>query len=337
MLLTITCERSPATDLGYLLHKHPARVQEFSLAFGTATVFYPEASEDRCTAALMLQVDPIGLVRRRQGSAPGFALQQYVNDRPYASSSFLSVAIARVFGTALSGRCSDRPELVDEVLPLRATLPVLPSRGGPGILKRLFEPLGYSVETIRHPLDDSFPEWGASPYSSIELQAETTLKELLAHLYVLVPVLDDNKHYWVAEAEVEKLLLRGGEWLAAHPERSFITNRYLKHQRYLVDSALSRLLDEEMTVPRGEREATDRSEGEVEQPLKLNELRLEAVAGALSEAGARRVLDLGCGEGKLLLRLLGDNSFDEIVGVDVSHRALDTAQRRLRWDRMPER
>lgn len=131
MLLTITTTRPPATDLGWLLHKHPAKVQAFELPFGRAHVFYPEASEQRCTAAMLLEVDPVGLVRRRGGPAgEGFSLRQYVNDRPYVASSFMSVAIAQVYGSALGGRCKDRPELVDEALPLQARVAVLPCRGG---------------------------------------------------------------------------------------------------------------------------------------------------------------------------------------------------------------
>lgn len=337
MILTITSERAPATDLGYLLHKNPARVQDFDLPFGKATVFYPEAAEECCTAALLLHVDPIGLVRRPKGASPGFALEQYVNDRPYSASSYLSVAISRVFGTALSGKCSKRPELVEQPLPLRAKLAALPSRGGPAILERLFQPLGYSVETTRHPLDENFPEWGDSPYYAAQLQTEKTLKELLSHLYVLIPVLDDNKHYWVGEAEVDKLLRHAESWLGDHPEKSSIAERYLKHRRSLVDDALSRLLDEDPTDPDEARESGDMGEEAVERPLKLNEIRLRAVVDALRQAGAKRVIDLGCGEGKLIRLLLQDRSFEEIVGLDVSHRALEIAQKRLHWDRMPER
>ncbi len=337
MLLTITRETPPATDLGWLLHKNPDRVQRFDLAFGQAIVFYPDASDERCTAALMLQVDPIGLVRRPRGSNTGFALEQYVNDRPYAASSFLSVAISRVLGTALAGRCAQRPELVGEVTPLRASLAALPSRGGPGVIARLFEPLGYSVEARRHPLDERFPQWGDSPYHTVELRAETTVQRLLSHLYVLVPVLDDNKHYWVGDAEVEKLLRHGEQWLGEHPERSLIAERYLKHRRSLVDAALGRLLEDDAADPDDARASSDRQEETIEKPLRLHDLRLQAVVEALRQTGARRVLDLGCGEGKLLRLLLKEKSFDEITGVDVSHRALEIAARRLHLDRMPER
>src|SRR5258708_33489045 len=103
MLLTITNTKSPATDLGYLLPKNPNRLQSCELPFGKVHVFYPEASADRCTAALLLDVDPVGLVRTRRGpSGEGGMLDQYVNDRPYVASSFMSVGIARVFNSALA-------------------------------------------------------------------------------------------------------------------------------------------------------------------------------------------------------------------------------------------
>src|ERR1700730_5224133 len=141
MLLTITNMKSPATDLGYLLHKNPNRLQSFELSFGKAHVFYPEASADRCTAALLLDVDPVGLVRNRRGPAgEGGLLDQYVNDRPFVASSFLSVAIAQAYGTALSGKSKERPELTEARLPFEARLAVVPCRGGERFLRSLFEP-----------------------------------------------------------------------------------------------------------------------------------------------------------------------------------------------------
>lgn len=337
MLLSISADMPTATDLGYLLHKNPARVHRVKLAFGNATVFYSEASEKRCTAALHLEIDPIGLVRGKKGTEASFALEQYVNDRPYAATSLLSVAISRVYGTALAGKCAERPDLVERKLPLKAELAALPSRGGPVILERLFEPLGYSLTAVRHPLDETFDEWGNSPYYRVRLEAEVQLKDLLSHLYVLVPVLDNDKHYWVGESEIDKLLRHGERWLADHPEREFIAQRYLKHRRSLVDAALTRLLDEDVHHLEVVQESKDKEEEAVERPLRLNDIRLETVVETLVQAGAKRVLDLGCGEGKLLRSLLREKSFTEIVGVDVSHRALEIAQRRLHWDRMPER
>ncbi len=337
MLLTITTTRRPATDLGYLLHKHPGRFQGYDLSFGKAHVFYPEVAEHRCTACLLLDVDPVGLVRGK-GSEEGL-LAQYVNDRPYAASSFLSVAISQVYGSALQGRCKDRPELAATAMPLEARIEVLPVRGGERFLRAVFEPLGYAVDVFRHPLDERFPEWGESPYFSVTIARETTLAELLAHLYVLVPVFDNAKHYFVGEDELEKLLARGSGWLAGHPEKEEITRRYLKFRPSLYREALARLVQDEQPTEAGADESrpADRAEEVLERPLSLNEQRLGAVLSAIRACGARRVLDLGCGEGKLIRELLNDRQFEEIVGMDVSIRSLETARDRLRLDRMPEK
>ncbi len=317
MLLTITTTHSPATDLGYLLHKHPARVQSFNLSFGRAHVFYPEAETHRCSAALLLDIDPIGLVRGRRDGL----LAEYVNDRPYVASSFLSVAISKVYGSALSGRSQEQPALVETKIPLAAQISVLPCKGGESLLKRLFEPLGYQLTAQRYPLDEQFPEWGDSPYFSVTLQATCRLQDLLTHIYVLVPVLDNEKHYWIGEAEVEKLLHHGDSWLAHHPDKELITKRYLKYQPSLTRQALARLCDEDDPFVQKTR---------IEE--SLNEQRLGTVIAALKNSEAKRVLDLGCGEGKLLRALLKDPFFKEIVGVDVVSRALEIAHERLHPD-----
>jgi len=336
MLLTISTTHRPATDLGHLLRKNPSRLQSFPQSYGQAHVFYPEATEERCTAALMLEVDPVGLVRNRRGPAgEGRTLEQYVNDRPYVASSFLSVAIADVLGSALSGKSKDRRELVEVPIPIEATISVLPCRGGEEFLRRLFEPLGYRVTLAPVPLDEKFPEWGSSPYFIVGLAANVPLRILLAHLYVLIPVLDNDKHYWVGDDEVEKLIRHGKGWLAAHPERDAIARRYLKHRRSLVDDALLRLVDEDDPNPDRTEEIHAQEEEKIEEPLSLNDQRLGAVVTALKGAGAKRVLDLGCGEGKLLRALLADRNFEEILGMDVSHRSLEIATDRLHLDKLP--
>lgn len=336
MLLTLTTTHRPATDLGYLLAKNPAHTQSFTLSFGKAHVFYPEASEELCTAALLLDVDPIDLVRGRGGGEPG-TLAQYVNDRPYVASSFLSVAIAQVLGSAMAGRSKERPELAAQPIPLAATIESLPCRGGEAFLRRLFEPLGYAVTAERLPLDEAFPEWGPSPYHRVTLERTCPLHELLTHLYVLVPVLDDRKHYWVGDAEVANLLDKGEGWLAAHPEREQIALRYLKHRRPLLQMALARLVAEDDPTPEETEDAKAEAEEAVEARLSLNDARLAAVVDALKQAEARTVIDLGCGEGKLVKRLVEERAFDRVAGCDVSARALAIARERLRYDTLPDR
>jgi 3' terminal RNA ribose 2'-O-methyltransferase Hen1 len=331
MLLTITTTYQPATDLGYLLHKNPARAQSFSLSFGQAHIFYPEASAERCTAALLLDIDTVSLVRSKGRVV---VMDKYVNDRPYVASSFLSVAIADVFGTALHGRCAKRPDLVQMKLPLQATLNVVACRGGEAFLQRLFTPLGYEVTAQAHMLDEQHPEWGMSSYYTITLTATCRLSELLTHLYVLVPVLDNEKHYWIGDAEVEKLLRHGKGWLENHPERDQIAYRYLKHQRSLAREAIARLVvdDDSEGDPAGQPGAAD--DGVIEERLSLHQQRLGAVMAALRSSGARSVLDLGCGEGKLLKLLLQDKTFVKIAGVDVSYAALEIANDRLHLDKL---
>ena len=336
--LTISTTHAPATELGYLLHKRPGKLHSISVSFGEAHIFYPEATSDRCTAALLLEVDPVGLVRKPGGpSGEGGLLDQYVNDRPYVCSSFTSVALARAFGTALAGRSKDRQDLADAEIPFTVQLAVVPCRGGEAFLRMLFEPLGYHVEATRQPLDDHFPEWGESRYWNVTLSAARRLRDILQHLYVLLPVLDDDKHYWVGKDEVEKLLLRGEGWLTAHPEREEIVRRYLKHQRYLMREAQARLLEEENGDSDETSEAHALEEGVLEERISLNQQRLGSVLAALRQSGAKRVLDLGCGEARLLSALLADPSFNEIVGIDVSPRVLEKAADRLRLDSLPPR
>ncbi|MGW4117572.1 3' terminal RNA ribose 2'-O-methyltransferase Hen1 [Nocardia sp. NPDC004711] len=403
MLLTISCTRPegaawPASDLGYLLHKNPSRIQTFEQSYGVAHVLYPEVEDDRCTAALLLEIDPVrqarggGAVRGKSKGTPEFSLGQYVNDRPYAASSLVSVAISTVLGTALHGRCKQRPELAETALPLRIELPAVPCKGGAEYAERVFAPLGWTVVATPLPLDPAFPDWGDSHYLRLELTGTQRLSDALSHLYVLLPVLDGSKHYWLDTAEIDKLLRFGEGWLTTHPEREWITRRYLTRRHTLVRAALARLAElddgdpEELgaiehdsddegagvettppapdlggevssaatelmsaqatglgpvsggtgdpvpaTDPRAE---TSCSAEAGERGPSLAVLRRAAVHRALLSAGASRVLDLGCGQGALLLELVADRAFTEIVGIDVSMRELKIAARRLR--RAPE-
>ncbi|MFE3876284.1 3' terminal RNA ribose 2'-O-methyltransferase Hen1 [Kitasatospora sp. NPDC059146] len=362
---------SPATDLGFLLHKHPGKVQRFTTSHGAAHVFYPRADDEACTAALLLDIDPIALVRkgrgdgRGRGGSPDFALSQYVNDRPYAASSLLAVALRTVFRSAMKGDCPARPELPALVRPLRIELPAVPANGageggGPAMVARLFEPLGWRVEATAVPLDEAFPEWGESRYVRVVLASESVrLAEALQQLYVLLPVLDGAKHYWVAPDEVDKLLAAGEGWLAAHPERALIARRYLSRRWSLTRAAMERLElarlaeADDREVEEIDNAVDDRPEEEGREaagpapdgqedrheprPPSLAERRRAAILAALRDGGAARVADLGCGQGELIGELMKDARFTEILGVDVSARALQAAKRRLHLERLPER
>jgi 2-polyprenyl-3-methyl-5-hydroxy-6-metoxy-1,4-benzoquinol methylase len=371
MLLTISTTYQPATDLGYLLHKNPARLQSLEVAGGQAHIFYPEATAERCTAALLLDLDPIGLVRGRAGaSGEGFALEQYVNDRPYVASSFLSAALSKAFGTAMNGTCKDKPDLPAQALPLAVKVAVV-SAPGPDWPRRLFEPLGYEVEIETTPLDPTQPEWGDSRYYTLHLRhAGLRLQDVLTHLYVLLPVLDNDKHYYIGEHEAEKLLHHGAGWLPQHPERGFITRRYLRYLAAYVNPTLERLLegeadltetsppdplslgrggtgnapDEAETVSAVEESSANRQapplpkeRGPGGEVTSLHDQRLQQVAHEIYQLAPKRVLDLGCGEGKLLRLLLRQPKIEYILGMDVSHQALSRAAQRLHLDEMPPR
>jgi 3' terminal RNA ribose 2'-O-methyltransferase Hen1 len=221
-------------------------------------------------------------------------------------------------------------------IPLRARIEALPVRGGERLLREVFEPLGYDVDATPIPLDNQFPEWGESPYFAVDIRRTTTLRELLSQLYVLIPVFDNQKHYFVGDDELEKLLAKAKDWLASHPAKEEITRRYLRFQPSLYREALARLAFADDSAETDELDArVEQPEDKLESTLSLNEQRLDAVLAALRASGAKRILDLGCGEGKLLRQLLREKVFTEIVGMDVSTRSLEFAERRLKLDRLP--
>lgn len=344
MLLTITTTHRPATDLGFLLHKHPGRVQSFPQSSGVAHVFYPQADEDRCTVALLLEVDPIALVRGRRETETGFPLGRYVNDRPYVASSLLAVALHKVFATASAGICRSRPELAANPLPLEIGIPALP--GDVDLVGRLFTPLGWSVEVTAAVLDPQVPAWGDAPVVSVRLRGTVRLADALHQLYVLLPVLDGGQHYWVDEDEVDKLVRAGAGWLGEHPERDLITSRYLAGQRDLTRDALGRLDADEASSGGADlaypqlpdaAEGAGMTSGSPSETggaarVRLRELRHTAVLDAVHAARPRVVGDLGCGSGALVADLAALPGVERVVATDVSAGALAAAARRLHLD-----
>ena len=352
MLLTITAEGENAAALSFLMHKHPDKLQQVELSVGAASIFYPECRKGKVTAALLLDIDPIGMVRNAKNFAgKDFLLGQYVNDRPYVASSFMSSAISKAFSSAMNGSCKEHPEFIDMPLALTAKISVLPApRGGELLIKRLFEPLGYTVEAERHLLDTQFSEWGYGKYFTLTLKNTLPLKDLLSHLYVLIPVLDTEKHYFITQNEVEKLLQKGKGWLDQHPEREIIVSRYLINLKSLVRSAFEVLQAvEDGIIPDTDNEAEQDELTKIEDTAaahtqlqkvkkeRLHDIRLKLVAEKLKQSGAASVIDLGCGDGKLLRLLLKEKQFTRIAGADVSYSELEKSQDKLHWNEMPEK
>jgi 3' terminal RNA ribose 2'-O-methyltransferase Hen1 len=275
------------------------------------------------------------MVRNARSSGnDGFTLGHYVNDRPYVASSFMSVALSKAFSTAMNGKCKDKPELVETKFPFEVTIAVIPApKGGEILIRKFFEPLGYQVELTRYILDSNFTEWGYSKYFTLKLKNIITTRELLSHLYVLIPALDNDKHYFVSKDEIEKLLEKGKGWLKEHPEKDQITRRYLINLNSLTRQALERLNE-------GEEISGDPLDNLIEKTLRqkqketLHSRRIKMVAEKLCASGAQRVLDLGCGEGKLIRELIKQKQFIEIAGMDVSYNELLKAKERLHFDEM---
>ncbi len=340
MLLTITYTGKQTQNLGYLLHKNPYRAQSFDLSFGKAYVFYPEVSDARTTAALLLDINPVDLARGKLGTRDG-GLFDYVNDRPYVASSFMSTALVRLFNTAMNGKCDEKPQLAETPLDLTACVHMLPCRGDPELPGEIFEPLGYTVEARSSVLDEQFPEWGDSPYVDLTIHGQVTLADLLNHLYVLIPVFDKQKHYYVTKDEIEKLMKHGEEWLAGHPARNRIVSRYFSKRRALVHSAIERLIEsepvnaEDLADDADEAEETAVPDEIKEKRISLNTRRLEAVRNAVIESGASSVIDLGCGECSLTALLLEEKQITRVTAADVSVKALEKAKQHLRYERMP--
>ncbi|AVQ11487.1 Uncharacterized protein XB16_1155 [Leptospira santarosai] len=337
MILKITTTYKPATDLGYLLHKHPDKLQSIDLSVGKAHLFYPEKSDERTTICILLDIDPIEMVRGSKNlGSDNFTLGNYVNDRPYVASSFLSAALVKAFSTAMNGKCKEKPELVEEKIPFEILISSIPvPKGGEILIRKFFEPLGYEIELSRLILDKKFPEWGESRYYNLKMKNTITTKNLLSHLYVLIPALDNNKHYFINEDEIEKLLQKGERWLKSHPEKEQIIRRYLINLNSLSRKAIQRLNEGE------ESDRTDDDLVAMSEQKKIKESfhqkRLKFVADKLIESGAERILDLGCGEGKLIRHLIKQKQFSEIVGIDVSYSELLKAKERLKFNEMPSK
>ncbi|MCL1839207.1 MAG: 3' terminal RNA ribose 2'-O-methyltransferase Hen1 [Propionibacteriaceae bacterium] len=320
MFVTIAAD---SDDLSYLLFKHPDRVQEFNLGYAKATLWFPHAQPGRYQVALLVDIDSVALAKSKRFQRRDHELGTYINDRPYAASSLLSVAIARVFGSALKGQePAERPHAAQAPRHLTIQLPSVrlqlakfsAATAPTDLIVELFEPLGWEVKVKTTPREDSLT-------ATVILEGVMTLSSALASLYVLLPVLDRSKHYWVDETEITKLLRYGESWLPQHPRRDYITGQYLAQQRDLIAGA-NQLLDEA-------RGYADEPEPHSVQPPRLAKARIAAIIAALKASGAKKVLDLGCGEGRLILEMAKDSYFTQVVGADVSTSALKRAERSL--------
>ncbi|MGB0870489.1 MAG: 3' terminal RNA ribose 2'-O-methyltransferase Hen1 [Flavobacteriales bacterium] len=331
MYLKIKVNNNNATDLGYILHKHPDKYQKEKMGYGDIHMFYTQTEATSCEFAMVLDINTIELTRNLQKKtySNSFKLADYVNDRAFVASSFLTAAISKVLGSAMNGNCSYDKDLAIKVWDLEVEVGTVKAQGGINQIRNYFEPLNYTLEIEETLLDEDFESWGKSPYFTLKLQGQKTIQDLLSQLYVLLPVLDNNKHYYVNESEIKKLIQKGGEWLKNHPAKDIITKKYLRYKKSYTHSAFEQLMTE---TPEVLNKPTEEIEEKVEQKLSVHQNRLQQVANTLKQLGANSIADLGCGEGKLIRLLLQDQQFNKIVGMDVSFATLEMAKKKLKLE-----
>lgn len=308
MLMTITCKGSDAQDLSWLLHKRPDRFQAFNLPYGTAYVFFPEYSDNKCIVTLLLDVESSGLNDICKAKDGEF---QYVNPRQYLSGSLLSGAITKVFASAIKGVCEEKPELVDKVFNYEMEITSFSCRLNPDYIEKLFLPLGYEIDFTKP--SGQYSEI-AQQFGNLKLIARTTLQKLLSQLFILLPVFDRQLHFWIGESQLEKFIRHSTGWLENHPEKSFIINEYF----WPASELKYRVLEYFNAIPSADEKAPG-----------LNALRQEEIINSLIRHDATSILDLGCGNGSLLELLAQEKRFSKIAGMDIAARNIDEARKKL--------
>jgi 3' terminal RNA ribose 2'-O-methyltransferase Hen1 len=330
VFLSIATTRQGAKDLGFLLYKHPDRVFRSDASRNakmSAVGFYPEATDERCEFCLVVEVDPVERVR---GASWGAGIAQYVEPLPFLASSYMAQALSLCLRSAMNGVVTSKDPAEEERLKVAAAekwpleITVSPLRTSPALISRMFEPLGWDVALHSIALDIPGMMSGdrGTDLHTLTLRGEVTLQDALTHLYVLLPALDPARHYFYGESEVQKLLDKSQNWLEQHPARELIVGRYLSKSRELRETALQQFetADDDETV----------AEGDVpDEPVSAHDERHQRIVEIVRGAGDVSVVDLGCGEGKLLERLSKLPGKLEITGVEPAMRDLDKAHRAL--------
>jgi 3' terminal RNA ribose 2'-O-methyltransferase Hen1 len=329
--LSIATTRQSATDLGFLLYKHPDRVFRSDASRNSkmsAVGFYPEAADERCEFCLIVEVDPVERVR---GASWGAGIAQYVEPLPFLASSYMSQALSLCLRSAMNGIVTSKNASEEKRLQAAAVekwpleITVSPLRTSPALISRMFEPLGWDVSLHSVPLDipgmTSEEARRCTDLHTLTIRGEATLQDALTHLYVLLPALDPARHYFYGEDEVQKLLDKSQNWLEQHPARELIVGRYLSKSRELRETALQQIAGDEDETAEDETATSEPGTAHDERHLKIIEI--------IRNAGDVSVVDLGCGEGKLLSRLAKLPGKLQITGVEPAMRDLEKAQRNL--------
>lgn len=310
MQLAIKATGEGAKMLSFLLSKNPQNLYDRMEKGYRVRLTYTVFSDSEVEALIFVTPDPVELVKN---SPDTYEITQYINDREFVVSSIFCSNTRSALGTALNGRPKEEYldwakhafQLTIGFGPVATDLP-------DAAIKNLFEPLGYQTEIERGRADYNFQFKERSSARFINLQSKVTLQNALQHLFVLIPVLDDYRHYFIDEREIEKLERYGEGWLADHPLKELIIKRTLRF-RELIDQMVLNSHQTELI-----NEAVTPEPNISSQPVvRLNKLRYQRLVKIIEDLAAREsIVDFGAGEGKLSVRLGFIPGVKEILAVE---------------------
>jgi 3' terminal RNA ribose 2'-O-methyltransferase Hen1 len=304
MQLTIQASGDNVQAISYLLAKNPNNLYERNHKGHLVRLFYSKFTETELEVTIFVTPDPIEMVKNNSNS---YDITHYINDREFAVSSIFCSFIRSALGTALNGQPKEEHlKWVNHPFSFNFEFGPVVSSLSDEKLMNLFEPIGYEVTINRPEIEYSFPIKTKSSARYLSIKGMKTLQEGLRHLFVLIPVIDNYKHYFIDEKEIEKLERYGEGWLEQHPLRDLIYRQALRFKEIysLVENS-----------------SKDEKKVEPVKKVRLNELRYEKIVNAVSQMKPRSVVDFGSGEGKLSVQLGFVEGITEILAVEPSESA----------------
>ncbi|MGE6488602.1 3' terminal RNA ribose 2'-O-methyltransferase Hen1 [Paenisporosarcina sp. NPDC076898] len=304
MQLSIQASGDNVQAISYLLSKNPNNLYERNHKGHLVRLFYSKFTETELEVTIFVTPDPIELVKNNSNS---YDITHYINDREFAVSSIFCSFIRSALGTALNGQPKEEHLMwVNHPFSFNFEFGPVVSSLSDEKLMNLFEPIGYEVTINRPEIEYSFPIKTKSSARYLSIKGMKTLQEGLRHLFVLIPVIDNYKHYFIDEKEIEKLERYGEGWLDQHPLRDLIYRQALRFKEIysLVENS-----------------SKDEKKVEPVKKVRLNELRYEKIVNTVSQMKPRSVIDFGSGEGKLSVQLGFVEGITEILAVEPSEAA----------------
>ncbi|WIM41190.1 3' terminal RNA ribose 2'-O-methyltransferase Hen1 [Paenibacillus sp. PK4536] len=335
MYLTIKATGTHASMISHLLAKNPNNLYDRTEKGARIRLVYTSFQPEETEVLLFVTPDPIDLVK---GSPDHYDITQYINDRELVVSSLFCSYIRPALGTALNGKPkADYIDWVEHPFTLHMSMGPVASDLPDSMIESLFQPLGYEVQMERGEIDYSFDLKNRSTVRHIQISGQQTLQHMLRQLYILIPVLDNYKHYYISDDEIERLQRYGEGWLSTHPQHDLIIKRSLRfaplikeyEQKVAKNEDITNVSTElsthqaeasEMKSELSEDQDKQYDSNQTEPPvIRLNELRYRAIVEQVSQLPQhKQIVDFGAGEGKLSVRLGEIEGVEQIWAVEPS-------------------